>query len=84
MASLVIRNIPDEVKESLRQRAAAQGRSMEAEARSIISDALAGSKTKPSSLGDLAAKHFGPENGFDLEPYLPERGPMREPPGFEE
>ncbi len=83
MASLVVRNIPDEVKERLRRRAAAQGRSMEAEARRILSDALEKDGRKGETLGELVARHFGPENGFDLEPYLPEREPMREPPSFD-
>ncbi|QZY53271.1 FitA-like ribbon-helix-helix domain-containing protein [Leucobacter tenebrionis] len=38
MAQLLIRNLPDEVKESLRERAKSNGRSMEAEARKILVD----------------------------------------------
>ena len=38
MAQLLIRNLPDEVKEGLRERARANGRSMEAEARAILID----------------------------------------------
>ncbi len=37
MAVLTIRNLPDEVRNRLRLRAAAAGRSMEAEARTILS-----------------------------------------------
>lgn len=40
MAQLLIRNLPDEVKEGLRERARANGRSMEAEARTILADVL--------------------------------------------
>ena len=36
MASITIRNLPDDVKENLRLRAAAHGRSMEEEARHIL------------------------------------------------
>ena len=40
MAALTIRKIPEEAKQRLRMRAAAHGRSMEAEARGILIDAL--------------------------------------------
>lgn len=38
--AITIRKLPDEAKQRLRMRAAANGRSMEAEARSILLDAL--------------------------------------------
>lgn len=41
MANLNIRNLPDEVHQALRQRAARSGRSMEAEARAILTQACA-------------------------------------------
>ncbi|WP_158430194.1 FitA-like ribbon-helix-helix domain-containing protein [Nocardia cyriacigeorgica] len=40
MAAITIRDLDDDVKERLRRRAAAHGRSMEAEARAILSDAV--------------------------------------------
>lgn len=40
MAAITIRKLPDEAKQRLRMRAAAHGRSMEAEARDILLDAL--------------------------------------------
>ena len=40
MAAITIRKLPDEVKRRLRLRAAANGHSMEAEARGILVDAL--------------------------------------------
>jgi len=39
MANLNIRNLPDEVHQALRRRAAESGRSMEAEARAILTQA---------------------------------------------
>jgi len=39
MATITIRNLPDEVRERLRIRAAQHGRSMEAEARAILTEA---------------------------------------------
>ena len=40
MATLTIRNLPEEVRERLRLRAARRGRSMEAEVRSILTKAV--------------------------------------------
>lgn len=42
MATLTIRNLPDEVRDNLRVRAAQNGRSMEAEAREILANAFGG------------------------------------------
>lgn len=49
MAVLTIRNLPEEVRNCLRLRAATAGRSMEAEARSILSAACREVKKKPAS-----------------------------------
>ena len=46
MGSLTIRNIPDEAKHLFRQRAAANGRSMEEEARQMIIAAVATDEAK--------------------------------------
>jgi len=40
MATLTIRNLPDAIRDELRVRAARNGRSMEAEARQVIADAM--------------------------------------------
>jgi antitoxin FitA len=42
MASLNIRNVPESVRRALRLRAARKGRSMEAEARTILAEAVGG------------------------------------------
>jgi plasmid stability protein len=47
MATVTIRNIDAAVKERLRVRAARHGRSMEAEARTILSEAVAGDRHQP-------------------------------------
>lgn len=49
MAALTIRNLDDSVKAKLRVRAAHNGRSMEAEVRAILSDALGGDRAAPHS-----------------------------------
>ena len=80
MASITIRNLDDEVKTRLRVRAAANGRSMEEEARLILGKAV-GRAPRSRDLAGIIRSHFGPKNGVDLE--LPPREPAREPPSFE-
>ena len=83
MASLNIRQLDPSLKEKLRIRAARNGRSMEAEARVIIKDALSGAekpRTTGAELVDGIRRRFAPLGGVELE--LPPRGPAREPPDF--
>lgn len=54
MATLTIRKLPDEVHVRLRLRAARRGRSMEAEAREILSSALHDESVAPLEPGALA------------------------------
>jgi len=58
MAALTVRNLPDEVHRALRMRAAAHGRSTEAEVRAILEDSVnpAGSLRLGSLLHDIARK----------------------------
>lgn len=66
MAALTVRGIDDELKLKLRVRAAANNRSMEAEARAILADAL----TRPTAPHDLArglVATFRP-GGVELDP----------------
>jgi plasmid stability protein len=49
MAVLTIRNVPDEVRDRLRLRAARSGRSMEAEVRAILTEASLEDETRISS-----------------------------------
>lgn len=64
MASVVIRNLDDRVKERLRLRAARHGRSMEAEVREILTDAV----SEPDDVGLLQAimQCFGELGGVEL------------------
>ena len=75
MASLTIRNLGDEVKHRLRVRAAGNGRSMEAEARLILREAVA-TEPEPVNLARFIHDCFAPYGGADLEL------PPREPPDF--
>src|SRR5690349_16374424 len=61
-----IRNLDDEVKERLRVRAARHGRSMEAEVRTILTDAVAEPREAPSMFQALMDR-FGELGGIELE-----------------
>jgi antitoxin FitA len=80
MANLTIRNVDAAVKERLRLRAARHGRSMEAEARRILSEAVAVDRDEPEP--NLAIRRrFAPLGGVDLE--LPPREFADEPTSFD-
>ena len=82
MATLTIRNVDTAVKERLRLRAARHGRSMEAEARIILSEAVAGDRDQPEpNLAEAIRRRFAPLGGVDLE--LPPREFVDEPPSFD-
>jgi plasmid stability protein len=53
MASLTVRNIPDEAKRRFRQRAARHGRSMEEEARQLILKSVAADESPRRSIGEM-------------------------------
>jgi len=82
MAALTIRNLDPAIKERLRMRAAQNGRSMEAELRAIVTEAVEAPGRPPElNLYDRIRARFEPLGGVELE--IPPRGPMREPPTFE-
>lgn len=71
MAVITVRNLPDEVQRRIKLRAAAHNRSMEAEARAILSAAVNG--------GDLATAWIDATAEFrGTELAIPERSPARE------
>jgi antitoxin FitA len=64
MATLTIRNVDAAVKERLRVRAAQHGRSMEAEIRSILSEAVAEDRDRPElNLAEAIRRRFAPLGG---------------------
>ncbi|QIK63296.1 Arc family DNA-binding protein [Leucobacter viscericola] len=75
MAQLLIRQLPDEVKEGLRERARASGRSMEAEARAILTDFI-------FPTNEVSLEYDGPQDattlferyGVKILPSRPEGG----------
>ena len=66
MASLIVRKLDDEVKRKLRVRAANNGRSMEAEARIILADALE-EDADERGLGTAIRELFAPFGDVVLE-----------------
>ena len=58
MAQLVVRYLEDSVKEKLRRRAGRRGRSLEAEVRDILRDAVARSEPDEHNLGSRIARRF--------------------------
>jgi antitoxin FitA len=82
MATLTIRNVDAAVKERLRVRAARHGRSMEAEARTILSDTVAAEPDESEpNLAEAIRRRFAPLGGVDLK--LPPREDVGEPPSFD-
>lgn len=72
MASLTVRGLDQETKSRLRVRAAQHGRSMEAEVRAIIQQALAESEPRMTGgLGTRIHARFAALGGVELE--LPAR-----------
>jgi plasmid stability protein len=78
--TLIIRKVEPALKERLRVRAAHNGRSMEAELRHILSDALADEQDQPN-LAEVIRRRFAPLGGVELNPHPPVS--VREPPSFD-
>ena len=69
MSQLVVRNLPVGVKEGLRRQASRHGRSLEAEARTILADAVSGRDPVLDWLDDSDA--FREESGGIELPAAP-------------
>ena len=81
MATLTIRRLDEGVKARLRIRAAHNGRSMEEEARKLLTAALADQTKAPQNLFESIRRRIEPLGGVELE--IAPREPMRDPPTFE-
>jgi plasmid stability protein len=79
MAALSIRDLDDDVKERLRVRAARNGRSMEAEIRVILADAVR-EPSESEGLFTAMLDRFGQLGGVELE--LPARATAPRAPDF--
>ena len=80
MASITIRDLDDALGSVLRDQAAVHGRSVEEEARDIISSALSKPADVEADLATSIRALFAPLGGVDLP--MPPREPMRDPPSF--
>lgn len=69
MATLMIRNLPDDIKRELRRRAADRGVSMEQEARDALARGVAApsGQRRKSILEDLRKLGVKPSEPFDLK-----------------
>ncbi len=82
MAQLVVRDLDSDVKTRLRRLAQQNGRSMEAEVRTILRQAVAGENRAVRKLGSRIAARF---RGGGLTVELPElRGHVARPAKFDE
>lgn len=80
MATITIRRLDDDVKRRLRLRAAANGRSMEDEARRLLSQAVWTSQPVGGNMADAIRAIVEPVGGVEIVP--PNRQPPRAPPDF--
>ena len=80
MGNLTIRNLDDRVKTKIRMRAAKSGRSMEEEARHLLTAAVRTSASEQAGLGTAIRRRFASLGGLALEP-LPREG-VRKPTRF--
>lgn len=78
MATLTIRDLDDDLKAKLRLRAARHGRSMEAEVRAVLRDALDDAPEQP--LGSRIHARFAGAKAVDLA--LPPRADRPRVPDF--
>jgi plasmid stability protein len=69
MASITIRNLDDNVKKRLRKRAAENGRSVEAEARAILSDGVTHQPVDGNNFFDAIRRRFAPLGGIEIEQF---------------
>jgi len=77
MAAVTVRNLDDQVKERLRMRAAAHGRSMESEIRAILAEAVSEPGDRHGLFTTLLSR-FGRIGGVEVD--IPERStPVRAP-----
>ena len=83
MTTLTIPNVDHDLAQRLRARAAVRGRSVEAEARTILTDALGPEVgiAVPNNIADAIRAIMKPIGGVDLEPFPRDAAP--EPPRFD-
>jgi len=81
MGQLLVRQLDDDVKEKLRQRARRHGRSTEEEVREILRNAVREEGGEPKALGSRLAARFAEVGLTEDIPEL--RGQLARPADFE-
>jgi plasmid stability protein len=81
MSSILIRDVPDDVKAALRKTASLHQRSMEAHARALLTELMRAPAPKEKHFVDVMLENFGKKNGLDLP--IPARDASRDFPRFE-
>ena len=81
MSSLTIPDLDDDLKRRLDERASRHGQTPEAEARTILADALKGGDIAPDNLADAIRAIIEPYGGFEFT--LPPDQPVAEPMRFD-
>jgi antitoxin FitA len=81
MSILTIPDLDDDLKRRLDERATRHGHTPEAEARTILSDALRRGEVAPDNLADAIRAIVEPYGGFEFE--LPPDQPVAEPMRFD-
>jgi antitoxin FitA len=79
MVTLTIRNVDAAVKDYLRVRAARNGRSMEAELRAIVTEAVSTEARQEVNLAEAIRRRFAPFGGVDDLEVHPS-APVGDPP----
>lgn len=67
MSSISVRDLDNDVATRLKVQAARHGRSMEAEVRAILTDAVAGNENPRPNLAQAARERFARAGGAELE-----------------
>lgn len=67
MSTLTVRNVDDDLKHKLRQRAAERGVSMEQQVRDALADSVRAPRHRASILADLRKLGVRPKEPFDLK-----------------
>ena len=83
MAQLIVRNLDEDVRDRLRERARAHNRSMEAEVREILHAAVATGRRESAGIGTRISTLFE-KDGIERGEIGEIRGGEATPHGFEE
>jgi antitoxin FitA len=84
VAQILIRNLDDRVKARLQRRAKRNGRSMEAEAREMLTNASLAKETSEVGFGTATAALFSGSGVYLDEPIKEFRGMKMQIPNFDE